>query len=367
MMPSTAIGPHAGQLHRLLLRLAGRVPDDLISEARSWLAGGQHVDVAQALAFGTVASAVSVELADIEVLAGVLTEGGAGVEVLDDVPRGSADGYPPYTMAPVAPEILAEQGDAVPACLDLTGAYPNPWGADRIDEAASAAVAAFDGQVRLVGLWRAWRYPANQSPWPAPRRVYLVETGGECAPERLPVVTNAVQDALIEAGERDPQVEVVVAGEDEPVYQAWVRGYGALLWAAAPTAPLRIARAFDRVDPQTGPAFDSDHPCLDADEQATILEYLNVGHPVLATGVRLSDLVDPSRGEVVPIDLRTDGRWIWADTTTYYLERHGLAPDPDLLGYLRERGGELHAISSVDLHLALVGLQTSGQDVMWVP
>ena len=213
-----------------------------------------------------------------------------------------------------------------------------------------------------MGLWRAWRYPANQSPWPAPRRVYLVETGGECAAERLPVVTNAVQDALIEAGEQDPQVEVVVAGEDEPVYQAWVRGYGALLWAAAPTAPLRIAKAFDLVDPRPAPRSTRTIPAWTPTSRPRWCGYLEAGEPVLATGVRLPDLVDPTRGEVVPINLRTDGRWIWAETTTYYLKQYGIAPDLDLLAYLRARGRNRQRWTRSTSTWRLWRCRTSGPD-----
>lgn len=371
MTTSTTTGPQlAGQLHTLLLRMAGRVPDDLITEARTWLVCGQHADVAQALAFGAVASAVPIEPADVEMLATVLTEAGVGTEILEDVQRGAAEGYPPYTMAPVAPAILAEQSDIVPACLDLTGAYPTPWGADPVDHAVANMVtmmASVPGQPRLVGLWRAWRYPANESPWPAPKRVYLVEAGSEAPAEQLPAIAHLIQDTLIGVGEQDPQVEVVVAGGDEPAYQVWVRGYGALLWASNPTAPLHVAKAFDLVDPRTGPAFDSDHLRLDGDEQTTMVRYLEAGEPVLTTGIRLPDLVDPTRGEVVPINLRTDGRWIWAEATTYYLKQYGIAPDLDLLAYLRAHGSKPPAVDSVDLHLATVALQNSGPDLAWVP
>jgi hypothetical protein len=368
MTPSTTTGPHlAGSLHQVLLRMAGRVPDDLVTEARTWLAAGQCADVVQALVFGAAASAVPVEVADADLFAEVLAGAGVGTEILDDVQRGEIEGYPPYAMAPVAPEILDEHGDAVPANLDHTGAYANPWGADPVDEAATAAVAVVAGGVSLVGLWRAWRYPANQSPWPPPKRIYLVEAARDVPAGQLPAVATAIQDALVGVGEYDPQVEVVAAGGTEPVYQAWVRGFGALLWAAASTAPLRVARAFDRVDPTTGPAFDPDHPRLDDADQGAVTEYLNAGTPLLSTTVCLPDLVDPSRGEVVPVNLRTDGRWVWADTTTYYLEHHGLAPDPDLLNHVLEVGSQPPEVDSVGLHLAMVALQNSARDQMWVP
>ena len=363
-MSETAAQP-SGQLHEVLLRMAGRIPDDLLSEARTWLAAGQYTDVAQAVALGCVAGEVSVDPADIDVLAAVLTAGGAEPDILDDLPGNRGGQVPECTLAPLPAHTVAECGDAAPACLDLTGAYPTRWGPDERDAAVIEAVAAIGTRTRLVGVWRAWRSPVSAGSAPSPRRVYLVEAGAEVSSLRLPAVTAAVQAALGAAGEHDPQVEVVTAGGAEPAYQRWVRGSGALLWAATPTAPLRIARVFDRVDPQAGPSFDRDHPCLDDAERAMALGYLAAGEAVLVSGVLLPDVVDPARGEAVPVTLRTDGTWVWADTTGYYLERYGIAPDPGLLDHMRGRGFAAPEATSVAVHLAMVALSSGHDEPVW--
>jgi hypothetical protein len=100
-----------------------------------------------------------------------------------------------------------------------------------------------------------------------------------------------------------------------------------------------LARVFDFVDPETGPGFAPGHPRIeDPEELRALVAYLDGGTPVLLTPSLLDDVVDPGRTAVVPVNFRTDGTWIWTDTVTYYLEHHGLAPEPDLLGHLRERG-----------------------------
>ncbi len=105
------------------------------------------------------------------------------------------------------------------------------------------------------------------------------------------------------------------------------------------TEEFTLARVFDLVDPETGPAFAPGHPRVDdEDERRALVEYLTAGTPVLATPMVMDDVVDPARTAVVPANFLTDGEWIWTDTVTYYLEHHGLAPDPGLLSRIRARG-----------------------------
>ncbi|MFE9426015.1 hypothetical protein ACFYNO_23990 [Kitasatospora sp. NPDC006697] len=107
------------------------------------------------------------------------------------------------------------------------------------------------------------------------------------------------------------------------------------------TAPsFRLAAVFDRVDPVTGPAFADDRPRLPAGADRTaVLAYLQAGTPVLLTPLLGDDVVAPERRGVVPMAFRTDGEWIWTDTVAYYLEEHGLAPDPELLAHVRTKDG----------------------------
>ncbi|HEY5836677.1 hypothetical protein [Streptomyces sp.] len=103
-----------------------------------------------------------------------------------------------------------------------------------------------------------------------------------------------------------------------------------------PEAPrFQLAAVFDLVDPVTGPGFTDEHTVIhDPDRLGLLVERLNAGTAVLMTPTLMDDVVDPARTAVVPMNFRTDGRWIWTDTVTYYLEQYGLAPEPDLLAHL---------------------------------
>jgi hypothetical protein len=76
---------------------------------------------------------------------------------------------------------------------------------------------------------------------------------------------------------------------------------------------------------------------------------LRGGHDV---GADLPDVVDPVRGPVVPVSFRTDGRWIWNEAATYYLDLHRLAPDPGLVAYARDRGYATGEVDGATLHRA---------------
>lgn len=73
-------------------------------------------------------------------------------------------------------------------------------------------------------------------------------------------------------------------------------------------------------------------------ERESILGYLKSGAFALRTTGRTLDQIDSSRGKVVPMSFRTDGKWIWNDAVRYYLEVHGVPPEPRFLAALRAVG-----------------------------
>jgi hypothetical protein len=110
-----------------------------------------------------------------------------------------------------------------------------------------------------------------------------------------------------------------------------------------PTAPeFELAAVFDHVDPGSGPGFAVDHPAVEDPELLGLLvERLNAGTPVLMTPMLMDDVLDPGRRSEVPMNFRTDGRWVWTDTVTYYLEQYALAPEPGLLAHLSRADYEI--------------------------
>ncbi|WP_194908037.1 hypothetical protein [Catenulispora rubra] len=76
-------------------------------------------------------------------------------------------------------------------------------------------------------------------------------------------------------------------------------------------------------------------PVLEDSERERVAAFLAAGAPILMTTALSPDKLDPSRGKVVGASFRTDGTWIWSDTLTYYVRVHGLAPEDDLLVWIR--------------------------------
>jgi hypothetical protein len=105
----------------------------------------------------------------------------------------------------------------------------------------------------------------------------------------------------------------------------------------AASAP-RVARVYDYVDDAAEPGFATDHPRLDPAEARRVVGYLRSGAMVMTTTERRPDVLDPAAGAVVPLSFRTDGHWVWSEATTYFAERHALAPEPELLDAARAAG-----------------------------
>ncbi|MFI5843118.1 hypothetical protein ACIA8K_25750 [Catenuloplanes sp. NPDC051500] len=342
--------------HRMLLRLSGRMPDDLISETRRWLAAGLLTEVAQAVTFAALTGRVAVTEDD----AALLVTGGADPDAVAGIARATVDEPSPFGAAPVGPDVLADHGDRMPHCLDLTGGYDGPGAADDLDRTAVAAVtgmhAVGDAESgRPVALWRGWRYPGMITAWPPPKRVFLLLAGGTGAAR----LAAGAQSALEAAGERHPQVEVFADPDELPPYQRTTFGMAALLWAAEPAVPVRVAPIFpgeQAIDGIAAPGFGPDHPTLDDGERAAVLSYLDSGAPLVLTTERAPDLVRPERHGGVPMSFRTDGGWIWADAIGFYLREYHLAPDPGLLAAIRAHGHRTPAVGPVALHRALTAL-----------
>lgn len=343
--------------HDALLRVAGRAPDDLLPTAREWLAEGRHADVARAVTFAALSYRVPLSEADVLGLADILAGAGVDPGALGQVEVVVADVAPPFLFSPspdgpvaVDPPDGADDAEGTRPAGGPAHAAPNGDTPDDVDLAAAAAIAG-EG---VRGLWRAWRVPADGSPWPASRRVYVLEISA--AAER-PAAAAHLQRALMAVGETSPQVETYATGEDLPSYQRLARAGGTLLWAASPDREVRIATVFDHVDEEGTPSFDPDHGRLaDPDERERLVAYLAAGAPLLVTTALADDLLDPDRGAVVPMSFRTDGTWIWSDAATYYLDEHGVEPDADLLAHLRAHAHALPRVDGVDIHRAVAAL-----------
>ncbi|MEU8050616.1 MULTISPECIES: hypothetical protein [Micromonospora] len=320
-------------LHRVLLRVAGHAPEPLLAAARRWLAAGEVTEVARALAFAALARQVRLTDADARLLTGALTATGFPDDLLADVPRCERDDPPPYALTPARPA----GGSAEPA---------GEAGPDPVDR---AAVAAVDGSAEPVGLWRVWRRPATATAYPPARRVYLAQARAGAV-----ALAARIQAALVAAGEHDPLVEVFADVADLSSYQRHALRRAVLLWAARPAEPVRIAATFDALDAAGIPTFGADRPRLSAVEADRVAGYLAAGFCLVASPVRVPDVIEPTRE--VPTDLRGDGRWIWSAAAGHYLTRYRVAPDPGLLAAIRAADYTMPDVDAVAVHRARAAL-----------
>lgn len=335
--------------HQMLLRLAGRTPDGLLTRSRDWLARGQLGELARSLAFWAVSQDVLLTEADAELLSGLLGEAGADPSVLGQLTLDDIDPFPYYAFAPqIPPDLVGGTGDA--------SAEQDP----AADEAVAQAVTAEPG---VIGAWRAWRFPADGAPWPPPRRVFVVEV--EVVDE--PGLSARLQGLLAAAGEADPQVEVYQSGSALPVYQEFARSYGELLWAAAPDPGVHLAEIFDEINVDAGPFFRPDHLLLDDGEADKVVQYLYGGEPLLVTAGLMDDVMDRTQVYCVPMSFRTDGAWVWNEASAYYAEQYQIAPAPGLLAHLRSNDYAPAPVDGVGVHRALQILQdAAGDEVAWM-
>ncbi len=150
------------------------------------------------------------------------------------------------------------------------------------------------------------------------------------------------------------------------MYQRMAWAYAALLFTSTNRPQVRSVRAYDGVDPQSGPWFDSDHPRLtDQSERERDMAYLRHGEILLHTTALLDDVVDRDRTGRVPASFRTDGTWIWTDSVPYYLAEHMLSPDPEFLGHIREQDYRPPVVDSVALHRAMAALTAPQKEAVW--
>jgi hypothetical protein len=324
----------AASWHLLLLRLAGRVSDDVSARSRNLLAQGRTADLGTYVAAAVISQEVPLSQVEFDFLANVMDATAdtklplGGIEISD-------------VETPLRYGFTVALPDDTTAFADAPGA----------DEAAIETTSQLAGP---RGLWRAWRLPSEGTTGRNARRVYVVEADESA---NLVRITGDIQHALAAVGERHPQVEVYPTGTELQTYQRFARSHGQLLWSRTPDPGMRIAVLFDEVDPTQGPRFRPDHPTIDGDELSKLLFYLRRGEPLLLTTARMRDVIDPARGDAVPMSFRTDGTWIWSDATTYYLDAYQLMPDPQLAAHVRALGYNPPTIDDVARHRAMSTLK----------
>lgn len=183
--------------HDLLIRLAGRLPDELRWRLRDWLADGGRAALAATLPRELLRHRVGLTDDERDLLVTALGEWGASRRLLDAV-----------LPAPAVDEV----GVAV---------EPGPDGFDQVALSLLAVVRGHPGCVELRQGWRS----AGRS-----RQRIVVVLGGE----RPWVLTGTLQRVLRAAGDHTPCVEVLPPHDEPPAYHRAVIMGSASLWRSAP-------------------------------------------------------------------------------------------------------------------------------------
>jgi hypothetical protein len=321
--------------HELLLAMAGRIPDSALAAARRLLAHDQTDSAFTLLA--EVLGQTAIPLTNAELAAVRILTGNAALAVAHSVP---AAPEPNFVF-----DAYDESGSAARNQLD-----------DALVEIAERRGGA------LMGIWRSWRYP--QSNWAEPDQgppidaredplkaypVYLIQVDDPGAIQAVAAEVLSVVPESANAG-----IEIIAIDQEPPPYQRSALSESLLLWARADEPEFEIARVFDFADPITGPGFESDHRVIDDPVEIERLgAYLRGGYLALVTATTMQDVLDPEAGAVVPASYRTDGRWVWTDSVTYYLDRHGMAPDPRLSEHIETQIAGGVTVPEVDPETAI--------------
>jgi len=295
----------------------------------------------------------------------MLREAGADPSVLALVTQTAPTGLS-YGFAPT----LALARDCLAGEADPWFFWPGEGGPEAAvphDEVCETAIRSVMATAEAKALWRAWRFPVDGSPWPDPRRVYVIETSADadCA-----AVAETVQKALEAAGEYAPQVETYSIGAALPEYQRQGRACGALLWSSTPDPGVRVAdvlpdaaaEGFEGFEDGTDDADGTDggyddRPDLDEDERARLSAYLWAGEPLLVADEPIADPIVPDTLELAPPWVRTDGFWVWSDAVAHSLDHHGLSPVGDLVEHVRARGYAAPPVDGAAVYRALAALR----------
>ncbi|MGN9846086.1 hypothetical protein ACTMTI_49025 [Nonomuraea sp. H19] len=208
-------------LHRLLLRLAGRVPDEFVSHARSMLAEGDLAYLPDTLSGTAAGLEVSLTMADAEILRDVLETLGAGEQpaAVERIPISDVIPETGHLFAPALPEVLASAGTPLPG--ESEGAL-----AGLTDLTDDLVVDALTEHAGVVAVWRAWRFGPGE-PSQDGRRVYLAEVEPGVPAWEL---TMDAQRELVQMRVDAPQVEVYWSGDDLPPYHRTARTAAVLLY-----------------------------------------------------------------------------------------------------------------------------------------
>lgn len=122
---------------------------------------------------------------------------------------------------------------------------------------------------------------------------------------------------------------------------------------------FRFAAVIDGLAADGAPIVDKRRGWItESARRERILQYLRGAATVYHNAVAFGpDYLDPTRRFAVPTGYRTDGAWIWPMSAEYYLEQHGVAPEPEFYGRIMHYGYRCPPVIQQQVDQALAALR----------
>jgi len=191
--------------HDLLVRLAGRLPDEVLWRMRDWLAADGRAALGAMLPRELLRHRVGLTDDEQDLLLAAVGGWGASRRMLDAV----------------LPLVVPEESTAV-------------FGpADDVDQAALSVLAVVRGHPGCVELRQAWRHGDGRGPGSGQRQQRVVLVLGA---ERPWTLTGTLQRILRAHGDRTPCVEVLPPHGEPPIYHGAAIITSVSLWRSVSMA-----------------------------------------------------------------------------------------------------------------------------------
>jgi hypothetical protein len=99
------------------------------------------------------------------------------------------------------------------------------------------------------------------------------------------------------------------------------------------------------------PGGPSLHECLQQvnPNEAAIVQYLNTGATLAATGSMADDYLDKTKKAVAPLEIATDGRWVWPRDLAYYVREYHVRLPTEFVEHMRRSGWKSPEFTQEDL------------------
>ncbi|KAA2264612.1 DUF4237 domain-containing protein [Solihabitans fulvus] len=149
----------------------------------------------------------------------------------------------------------------------------------------------------------------------------------------------------------------------------WLREKAGL--GPAPERPAPAARSgfylapvFDGTSEQGQPVVD--RPAMHPQDLSAVLDYLKSAPVVLAARGYGRNAFAPDAEPTVPLTYHTDGTWVWAGATPYYLETRRVPPPPQLVKHIRELHHQVPEVDE-DTQSAAIAVATGQAEPLPIP